>query len=293
MEKIGIITDEAADLPKEIIEKHRIAVVPVKLFWPEIENLPGDNTFQKMRELEKKGIQSFYKTSQPSVKDFLDKYNLQLGSFEKILCFTVTSKLSGTHNSAVQAVKFLEKNKQDKVFVIDTLNVSGGQALLILKAINLIEAGKEIEEIIKDIRGFIPKIHFYVMFKDPKWIEVSGRISHFVASLMRGMAKAGIRPVLAIKDGVIAPAGLKGGAKDIPAGLFRQFEEDIKKMKMEDKKIKAVIAHGDDLAEAERLKRMIEEKFSNVEIVFISMVNNVVGALAGPNALTLSWCDYA
>jgi len=47
MEKIGIITDEAADLPKEIIEKYQIAVVPVKLDWPEIENLSGENTFQK------------------------------------------------------------------------------------------------------------------------------------------------------------------------------------------------------------------------------------------------------
>ena len=73
MEKIGIITDEAADLPKEIIEKYQIAVVPVKLDWPEIENLSGENTFQKMRELERRGIKSFGKTSQPSPKDFIDK----------------------------------------------------------------------------------------------------------------------------------------------------------------------------------------------------------------------------
>ena len=133
--KIGIITDQAADLPKEIIEKHQIAVVPVKLFWPETESLPGDNIFQKMRELEKKGIESFGKTSQPSIKDFLDKYNLQLEKFEKVLCLTLTSKLSGTHNSAIQAKKFLEKNQQNKVLVVDSLSASGGQALLILKAL--------------------------------------------------------------------------------------------------------------------------------------------------------------
>jgi len=291
MEKIGIVTDEAADLPKEIIEKYQIATVQVKLFWPEIENLPGNNTFQKMRELEKGEIKNFYKTSQPSMKDFLDKYNLQFNSFEKILCFTVTSKLSGTHNSAVQAVRFLDKSKQDKVFVIDTLNASGGQALPILKAIELIEKGKGAEDIVAELKEMVHRVHFYIMFKDPKWIEVSGRISGLVANLMRGMAKIGIRPVLAMKDGVIAPAGLKGGAKDMPAGLFKQFEEDVKKMKMEDRKIKAVITHGDDLPEAERLKKMIEEKFGNTEIVFINIVNNVVGALAGPNALTLGWCE--
>lgn len=291
MEKIGIVTDEAVDLPKEIIEKHQIAVVPVKLFWPEIENLPGDNTFQKMRELEKGEIKNFYKTSQPSIKDFLEKYNLQFGRFEKILCITLTSKLSGTHNSAVQAVKFLEKNKQDNIFTVDTLSVSGGQALLVLRAIELIEEGREAEDIVAELKEMVSRVHFYIMFKDPKWIEVSGRISHLVAGLMRGMAKANIRPVLAMKDGVIAPAGLKSGAKDMPAGLFKQFEEDVRKMKMEGKKIKAVITHGDDLPEAERLKKMIEERFGNTEIVFINIVNNVVGALAGPGALTLGWCE--
>ena len=291
MEKIGIVTDEAADLPKEIIEKYHIAVTPVKLFWPEVENLPGDNTFQKMRELEKQGIQSFGKTSQSSMKDFLDKYNLQFSNFQKILCLTVTSKLSGTNNSAVQAVKFLDKDKQDKVFVIDTLNVSGGQALLILKAIELIERGEEAEDIVSKIKEMIPRVHFYIMFNDPKWIEASGRVSHLVAGLMRGMAKAGIRPVLVIKDGVIVPAGLKSGVKDMSTGLFKQFEKDIKNMGIGGKKIKAVITHGDDLAEAGRLKKMIEEKFGSTEIIFINMVNDVVGAIAGPDALTLAWCE--
>ena len=289
MEKIGIVTDEAADLPKEIIEKYRIATVPVKLSWPELENLPGGNTFQKMRELEKGGIQSFGKTSQSSMKDFLDKYNLQFNNFEKILCFTVTSKLSGTNNSAVQAVKFLERDKQEKVFVIDTLSVSGGQALLILKAIELIEEEKEAEDIAAELKEMVREIHFYIMLKDPKWIEASGRVSHLVAGLMRGMARAGVRPVLAIKEGVIAPAGLKSGVKDMSTGLFKQFEEDVRKVGAEGKKIKAVITHGDDLPEAERLKKMMEEKFGNTEIVFINIVDDVVGAIAGPNALTLGW----
>ena len=53
MNKIGLVVDEGADLPQEIIEKYQMAVVPVKMDWPEIENLPGENTFQKMREAEK------------------------------------------------------------------------------------------------------------------------------------------------------------------------------------------------------------------------------------------------
>ena len=293
MEKIGIITDEAADLPKDIVEKHQIAIVPVKMDWPEIENLPGENTFQKMRELEKQGIKSFGKTSQPSPKDFLDAFQKQLERFDNIVCITLTSKLSGTYNSAIQAKNFLEIEKQEKVFIIDSLSVTGGQTLLILKAIDLIQEGdgKEVKEIIKELEEFVPQIHLYVMLEDPKWIEALGRISHLVANLMRGLAKVGIRPVLTFKNGVLVPAGVKTGAKEMPVGLLKQLEADIKKFKMEDRKIRVIITHGDNLEGAQKLKEMIWGKFKNAEIVFLNIINNVVGVPAGPNALTIAWCE--
>ena len=291
MEKIGIIIDEGADLPKEIIDKHEIGIVPVKLFWPELDTMPGENTFQKMKELERRGIKSFGKTSQPPMKDFLDKYNLQLEKFEKIICISVTSKLSGTYNSALQAKKFLPTEKQDKVFNIDSLNVSGGEALIVLKALELIKQGKNVKEIVKELEGFIPLVHLYVILEDSKWIEASGRISHLMANLMKMMAKAGIRPVLALKNGVLVPAGLKTGAKEVPIGLFKQFETDIKKLKKENQGIKAIITHGDNLEEAQKLKEMIEKVFKNTEIIFLNILNNVVGTLAGPDALALAWCE--
>jgi len=291
MEKIGIVVDEGADLPQDIIEKYQIATVPVKLFWPEIENLPGENTFQKMRELEKRGIKSFGKTSQPSVKDFLDKYNLQLEKFEKVICLTVTSKLSGTYNSANQARKFLDPEKQNKVFIVDTLSASGGEALLVLRAIDLITAGKTAEEIAKELEKFAFQVHTYIMFKDPQWIEASGRISPLVASLMRGMAKIGIRPVMAFKDGILAPAGIKTGAKEVATGLFKQFEQDVGKIKEEGKRFRVIITHGDDLLAAQKAKEMIEKEFKNIEFSFFNIMDNVLGALAGPGTLALAWCE--
>ena len=312
MEKIGIITDEAADLPKDIIGKHQIAIVPVKLDWPEIENLPGENTFQKMREAEKKGIKGFGKTSQPSPKDFLDKYKYQLERFDKILCITLTSKLSGTYNSAIQAKNFLEIDKQGKIFIIDSLSASSGQALLVLKAIDLIaaqegeprsprfageaghegrESGKGIEEITQDLEKFVPRVQTFVVFEDPKWIEASGRIPHLLANVIRSLMKSEIRPVLTFKKGKLVLAGFKAHAKDVPTTLFQQFEKTTEKTRKQRKRIRTVITHGDNLAGAQRLKEMIEKEFENIEVAFLNIINDVVGAPAGPNALTLAWCE--
>jgi len=291
MEKIGIITDEAADLPKEIIEKYQIAVVPVKLDWPEIENLPGENTFQKMRELESRGIKSFGKTSQPSPKDFVDKYNSQLEKFDKVICITLTSKLSGTFNSAIQGKNFLTPQDQKKVFVIDSLNVSSGQALLVLKAIDLIKSEKKIEEIVEKLEKFLPKIRLFVMIEDPKWLEVSGRISSLVASFLRNMAKKGIRVLLTFKNGRLVPGGIKIHAKDTVMVLFNQFEKETQKLRQANKKIRMAITHGDDLESAQRLKEMVEKEFKNIEVSFINIINNIVGVVSGPDALAFAWCE--
>ena len=291
MEKIGIITDEAADLPKEIIEKYQIAVVPVKLDWPEIENLPGENTFQKMRELGSRGIKSFGKTSQPSPKDFVDKYNSQLEKFDKVICITLTSKLSGTFNSAIQGKNFLTPQDQKKVFVIDSLNVSSGQALLVLKAIDLIKSEKKIEEIVEKLEKFLPKIRLFVMIEDPKWLEVSGRISSLVASFLRNMAKKGIRVLLTFKNGRLVPGGIKIHAKDTVMVLFNQFEKETQKLRQANKKIRMAITHGDDLESAQRLKEMVEKEFKNIEVSFINIINNIVGVVSGPDALAFAWCE--
>lgn len=291
MEKIGLVTEIAADLPQEIIDKHQIAIVTVALDWPEIENLPGENTFQKMRELEKRGIKSFGKTSQPSPKAFLDGFRQQLERFDKVLCIAITSKLSGTYNSAIQAKKFLPAEQQERVFIVDSLNASAGESLFILRAIDLIKEGKEIGEIVKELQRFVSQVQLFLIFEDPKWIEAAGRISSLVANLLRKMAKVGIRPLLTFREGVLVPAGVKTGAKDIPVALFKQFEREVKKAKKEEKNFRIVITHGDDYEGAQRLKEMVEKEFKGAKVAFINILDDILASITGPNTLILAWCE--
>ena len=291
MNKIGLVVDEGADLPKEIIEKNQIATIPIKMDWPDIENLPGENTFQKMREAEKRGIKGFGKTSQPSPKDFLDSFKKQLEKFDKILCLALTSKLSGTYNSAIQAKDLLEPEQKERIFVVDTLNITCGEALLVLKAIDLINEGEDVEEIIKELEKLIPRVRLYGMLEEIKWLEASGRISHTLANWVRRMQKIGFRPIIGIKKGVIKAIGIKAGAKDIPTALFHQFEAKTKQFRNRGKKIRVAITHGDNFEGAQRLKELIEKNLKNTEVVFINLIDNVLGVLVGPDTLILAWCE--
>jgi len=297
MKKIGLVIDEGADLPQEIIEKYQMAAAPIKMDWPEIENLPGKNTFQKMREAEKRGIKSFGKTSQPSPKDFLDAFKKQLDdthpppSFDKILCITLTSKLSGTYNSAVQAKNLLTPEEKERILIVDSLNITSGEGLLVLKAVNLIEQSKGAEEIVKELEKFVPQIHFYGMLEEIKWLEASGRISHTLANWVRRMQKIGVRPILGVKKGLVKAIGIKAGAKDIPTALFQELAAKTRKLRLKNKKIRAVITHGDNLERAQRLKEVVERELENAEVAFISLIDNVLGVLVGPDSLILAWCE--
>jgi DegV family protein with EDD domain len=291
MNKIGLITDGAADLPEEFIEKNQIAIVPVKMEWPEIEGLPGNNIFQRVREAEKRGMKTFGKTSQPSPKDFLIAYKKQLENFENIICITVTSKLSGTYNSAIQAKNFLTPDEAQRIFVIDSLNASSGEGLLVFKAAGLISEGKSREEVIQEIENFVPVTTFYGMFMDPKWLEASGRISHTLANWVRRAEKIGLRPLLGMKQGVLKSMGIKRGAKSLPEALFREIESKTKKSREKGKKIIVAIAHGDNVGKADSLKEMIEKKLKGCEVVHITLIDNVLAVLAGPDALVFGWYE--
>lgn len=298
MNKIGLVIDEGADLSQEIIKKYQIEVVPLKMDWSDVEGLPGENTFQKMREAEKRGIKSFGKTSQPSPKDFVDAFKKQFEKFEELICITITSMHSGTYNSACQAKNFLAPERQEKVFVLDSLNGSGGQGLLVLRAIGLIEKGnKKAEDIFRDLEAFRPKIMLRGILKDPKWLEASGRVSPTIANWIRKMERLGLRPLIGIKKGVIKAVGIKAGAKNIPTALLGEFEERTKKLRKENKKIRVVITHGDNLEMAQKLKEMLEGNFERPteggypEVAFINLIDNVLGVLVGPDALILAWSE--
>jgi DegV family protein with EDD domain len=282
--KIGIVADEGGDLPKELIEKHKISIVPFKVDLGEMKDLSG-NIYQKIREAEKRGLKSFVKTSQPSPGDFLKVFKEKLKEFEEIICVTVTSKHSGTFNSALQAREYL--TEKEKIHVIDSMSVSGGEGLIILRAVSLIEKCLKIEEILKKLKEAVLKTNLIFILEDPKWAEASGRIPKVLGVLLRRMQVLGFYPILTLKKGKIKLGSIKKGVKDLSTALFEEFKSKILKEKIESE-IRTAITHADNEKEAKKLKDLIL-KVKNCKIEFNSIIGNIVGGLSGPGALALAW----
>ncbi len=275
---VGIVVENVAALSEKLIEKYEIEVVPVKYEWAAVEKFPGNNIWEKMRNA-KEEIKEGPKTSQATPFDYLKAYQQQLQKFNYVLTIALSSKLSGSYNSALQAKEMLPENERERVFVVDSLQAGPGQALLVLKAIELMQEGKSVEEIQEKIKAFIPQVRFYVFLKTGKWLASIGRITPSQAKWIERMKKLHLNPFLQLKDGILQKGGIVF-AKD-------EVEAIVKKIKKETKgKARVVISHCDNLKAAQKLKERLKE--IGCEIPFISLGPEIF-ALLGPDALLVGF----
>jgi DegV family protein with EDD domain len=283
---IGIVTEDVASILPKILERYQIELAKTKFEWPELEKIEGENLYQKIKKAYEMKIETRPRTSQAMPKDYFDAYKKQLQRFDKVLCLTITSKISGCYNSALQAREMLPENEKERVFVFDTLHGAAGQALFVLRAIELIQEQREIEEIIEELKKLIPKTQTYIIFADPKGIEFIGRITKSQANWIRRMKKLGIQPIMQLKDGVFVKGGMVF-AKDEPEALFKKIKKESEKDRKSGKKIRVIINHANNLEGAKKLKGLLKE--IGAEVSFISEGPPIVCAVTGPGTLIVGW----
>jgi DegV family protein with EDD domain len=283
---IGIVTENVASISPKILQRYQIEIAEAKFDWPELEKIEGDNIYQKIKKAYEMGIETRPRTSQATPKDYLEAFKKQLERFDKVLCLTLSSKLSGCYNSAIQAKEMLPEGKKERVFVFDTLNAAAGQALFVLRAIELIQEQREVEEIVEELEKLILKTQTYIIFADPKGAEFIGRITKSQANWIRRMKKLGFHPIMKIKDGILTKGGIVF-AKDESEALFKKIKKESEKERKSGKKIRVIINHADNLEGAKKLKDLLKE--IGAEVSFISEGSPIVCAVTGPGTLVCAF----
>jgi DegV family protein with EDD domain len=180
----------------------------------------------------------------------------------------------------------LPEGKKERVFVFDTQNAVAGQALFVLRAIELIQEQREVEEIVEELEKLISKTQTYLIFADPKGIEFIGRVTKSQANWIRRIKKLGLHPIIKIKDGILTKGGIVF-AKDESETLFKKVKKESEKERKRGKKIRVIINHADNLEGAKKLKDLLKE--IGVEVSFISEGSPIVCAITGPGTLICAW----
>lgn len=274
MSKIKIITDSTAYIRKKYIDEENIDVVSLNyLFGDESgkEGLPGefDHFFKKLET-----TNLFPTTSQPSAGEFLDCFNKALETNDEIIAILLSSKISGTYNSAVLAKSMLEDKK---ITIIDSQNAASSLRFLVEDAVRMVKDGKTSKEIEDHINDLKMKMHIYVTTESLEYLSRGGRLSSIQSTIGNLLS---IKPIIELKNGQLELLEkLRGKNKAIKA-IIDKVPDDVQKIG---------ICNVSNEEEAEKLQTTLKEKFPDA-IITVDELGPVIGAHLGPKSIGI--CFY-
>lgn len=280
MRNFVISTDSNSDLPEEYIKDNQIIIIPhyydlEGITYGDEVNLTPKQFYDKMRE----GNMPTTMASNPAV--ILDTFKKYTEDGYDIIHLSFSSALSGGCSNVMAGGREVEdENKDSKIIVIDTCNVSLGQGMIVMKAVELKNEGKSIDEVAKWIQSHLQNFCVQFTVDDLFHLNRGGRISK--TSAFMGTV-INVKPILYVnEEGALLPLSKVRGRKRSLMTLVDNMEERLGAYK---ENIEIIcIVHGDDLEAAQYLEQIIRERFSPKNVL-INTISPSIGAHSGPGAI--------
>jgi len=279
--KTAIVTDSSCDIPDELLEKYQIQRIPLNIHFGDTFYLDGITMKPEQFYGMLKSSPVYPTTSQPSYKEFFNRYNYLSTHYDSIIGINLSAKLSGTWQNSVNAAGKVSEQTGTIIEVINSKKVSCGLGLLTLRAAKALAAGMSHEEIVAYLPVWVLKTKQYAGLKTLKYLVKSGRINArkgFVGWLL------GVKPIIEVdKNGLVIPF-----AK--PLSQKRSRKRILNEMKkfMEGKRVWGyAIAHANNLESARWLAGEME-KLTGKKPEFIQQATPVLGVHVGPGVVSLA-----
>ena len=203
---VRILTDSASDITQTQAAAWGIRVLPLKVRFGEEEYLDGVNLMP--REFYSKLIETdeVPKTSQITPYEYDCEYKAAVEAGDELVCFTMSSGVSGCYQSACLAAQAYETG----IHVIDTRQFCISEYIIVQRAVQLRDAGKTAAEIIKQIQEELNDAHVIAVFNTLEYLKLGGRLSAAAAAAGNLLA---IKPVLTIEEGAVKIIGKARGSR--------------------------------------------------------------------------------
>jgi DegV family protein with EDD domain len=277
MEKIKIITDSTCDLDRDTIKKYDLEVIPLVVNFREQGYLDGVeiDIREFLRKIDEEDV--FPTTAGINPHRFSEVYKKYLDEGYKIISIHLSSKMSGTYQSACLAKEMLET---EDIIVIDSLNVTAGLGVLTIKAAELKDKGFSIEEIEENIRNTIPHVKSAYAFISLDNLVKGGRLSKTAATIGSFL---NITLILGVVDGTMAVIDKVRGTKKAIKTILNHLDDN--NLDNRETSILLHIYNNDILPALQRELRSREINYIECE------VGCVVGTHSGPNACGIAYIE--
>ncbi len=272
---VKIVTDSVADLPFQVVQEMGITVVPLRVrFGSEVYrdglDLTADQFYEKLIHSKTLPV-----TSVASPGDFAQVYDKLAEETDEILVVTITSKLSGTYEVALQSIGLMKR--KCRVEVVDSKQAVMAQGFIVITAARAAQAEASFDEVLAIAHRNIPRVDFRAAFDTLEYLQRGGRIGKaqaFLGSMLK------VNPIIGLKDGEVFPfARERSRAKAIERLYnFATGHSHIEEIAVED------TACPD---EAEALAKRLSDKFPGQRL-YRSKMTPAIGTHTGPGLLVVT-----
>ncbi|MFZ5353262.1 MAG: DegV family protein [Bacillota bacterium] len=279
MSKARIVTDSTCDLPPDILSRHNISVVPLYVVFADESLRDGvDITPEKLyARVDKDGI--LPKTAAASPADFVNVFSPIIEAGDDIVYIGISSLLSSSVDNARLAA---QEFPQGKIQIVDSLNLSNGIGLLVMKAVDLAEQGFSSIEIVEKVSVHIPKVKSRFIIDTLDYLYMGGRcnaLQNFVGGLLK------IKPVVAVKEGkMYLEEKIRGKREKVINVLLENVMLDADNM--DDARV--FIPNSMALEDALCLKEILTGRL-NVKEIIIADAGCVISSHCGPNTIGIMY----
>lgn len=280
---IKIVTDANVNLPRELVDRFDITLVPAYIIFGDDQIPETEITTQGVIQRLTDGAE-FPKTSQPAPNDFVAVYCRLLDDNPgtTILSLHITGAGSGTVESARRAAsEVAERYPGASIYVLDTRAFAIGQALMVREAAIMAQLGEAVETILARLQDMRERVRTYFVLDTLDYVYRGGRIgraAHLLGSLLN------IKPVLTVRDGVMesyARFRTQNQAFDALYRLVLKAGENVRGLRVA---IGYVVHDSAAYSMAERLKASLD-----LDELMVTEIGSALAAFTGPGALGISW----
>lgn len=281
---LKIIVDSGSDIPRELVEKYGLTMLPLTVISGDKEYSDGvDITSKELTDRMKQG--EIFTTSQVTYEQFYNKFKEEIINGNEIVYIALSAGISGCFNSGVLAMNdILKEFPEASIEVINSNCASLAIGLVAIRAAILAENGFDSKYIVDKIKFLADNIEHYFTVDDMQYLYRGGRVTA-TQKILGGMLN--IKPMLTVdkSNGKLIPIDKGRGLKQVYRKIISKIKEDTVNNSLLKTQTMAIV-HSDFLENALELKNMISNELG-VENIMVENIGSTISAHTGPGCIAV------
>ena len=285
MRDYQIFSDSACDLPENLIKEHDIKVISFyvsfdqDIYYKENVDITKDVFYSRLEQNE--GIVT---TSLPSVQEYINQFKASIRDGKDVLCICISQQFSGSYQSAVNAKTILEEQYPDAhIHVIDSVQATAGQGLLLLQTAYLKSSNYSIDQLIEVVDRLKPTSRIMFTVDTLKYLDKGRRIGKAITLATGDMLD--LKPLIQLNDGELLPYSKVRGRKNSLDKLFLMTEEYFKDTGETPKDYDFCIADATTPEDALYVQGLLETFLGHKLAYPVFQIGVTIGTYSGPGGI--------